>query len=172
MIRTRFLRPINYVFVLLALGGGASVILFAEDWNLSGIEQILYISFFISFGLTFILFSRVFPLKKPLRDEKRQLWFVVANGVTFLLFLLFMGFTYLQFSSEDRMMLDPKVIHARIYRVDPEGYRKSRKIYYTFEFEGNRYRGMQSQINPMHRIGDSVRIVFSEGQPEENRVLD
>ena len=172
MIPTRILRPLNYLFLLLALGGGISIVVFAGDWGLSGIEQILYLSFFISFCLTFILFSRVFPLQGPAVGRERKFWFMIANGITLLLFLLFLAFTYQQLTSEDRIMLDPKAVHARIYRVDPEGYRKSRKIYYTFEFEGNRYMGMQSQINPMHRIGDSVRIVFSEGHPKENRVLD
>jgi len=172
MMVNPFFRVGNYFFSTLGLIGAITVFLYAGEWSFSNFEQILYLSFFSSFAIIFFLFSRVFLHQKSVDVRNRALWFRLANSITIFMFLAFLGFAYHQVTSEDRIMLDPKTGYARIYRVDPEGYRKTRKIYYTFEFRGDRYRGMQSQLQPQHRIGDSVKVVFSESEPSENRILD
>ncbi len=166
------LRFINYLFAFVALAACVAVVLLAEAWGVAGIEQFLYVLFFLSFCFSFLLFSRVFPFDVRRTGKNKRRWFLIANLVIFSLFLSFMGFIYHQFQSENRIVLDSQVTYARIYRVDPEGYRKKRKIYFTFEHEGNRYMGSKSQIQPKHRIGDSIRVVFSEGKPEANQVLE
>ena len=171
MVRTAVLRWSNLSFAGFACCGGIGILLFSSEWALSGFEQAIYFSFFISFAFAFFLFSRTYPIKEKIRTVYRTRWFMIANGVILVLFCLYIGFIYQQLNSEPRLMLDAKGTHARIYRVDPEGYRKQRKIYYTFEVEGERYMGVENQSDPTHRIGDSVRIVFSQGQPSNNRVL-
>jgi len=166
------LRLINYVFSFLALAAGLAVVLLSRKWGFTGIEKILYALFFSSFCFSFLLFSKVFPFESKRKGKNKHRWFLIANLVTFSLFLILIGFVYQQFRSEDRIMLDPVVAFARIYRVDPEGYRKKRKIYFTFEHEGNRYMGSKSEIQPTHRIGDSIRVVFSDRKPKKNRVLE
>lgn len=171
MIRTFILRWLNHILAALACFGAVGVLVFSGEWALSTFEQGLYFLFFLSFVIAFLLFSRAYPLVRNIKSAVRRPWFIVANGVLILLFALFVGFAYHQLNSEHRLMLDAKSTYARIYRVDPEGYRKQRKIYYTFEVEGERYMGVEYQPDPSQRIGDSVRIVFSQGQPTNNRVL-
>jgi magnesium-transporting ATPase (P-type) len=166
------LRLINYLFTFFASAACLAVVLLAGKWGFTGIEQFLYVLFFLSFCFSFLLFSRVFSFASKRIGKNKRRWFLIANLVIFSLFLSFLGFIYHQLQSENRIELDSQVTYARIYRVDPEGYRKKRKIYFTFEHEGKRYMGSKSQIQPKHRIGDSIRVVFSEGKPEANQVLE
>ncbi len=156
--------------MIVALVIAVFVYLRADQWALSFMEQALYISFFISFALAFYLFSQVFPL--PPRQNQKKQWFVAANIITALIFLSFTLFFQQQLTSEDRILLDPVITTARIYRVDPEGYRKHRKIYYTFDYLDQKHQGVQSEIHQSHRIGDTVQVVFSERNPEANKLID
>jgi hypothetical protein len=171
MIRTFILRWFNHILSALAGLGAVGVLVFSGEWALSAFEQGMYFLFFLSFVLAFLLFGRAYPWVRTIKSAARRPGFIVANGILILLFALFLGFAYHQLNSEHRLMLDAKSAYARIYRVDPEGYRKKRKIYYTFEVEGERYTGVEYQPDPSQRIGDSIRIVFSQGQPTNNRVL-
>ena len=164
-------RPLNVIFAVFAFVGALGIIVGASTWRLSYFEEVLYVAVFLSFISAFILFSRAYSLSWHVRTSRQALWFRISNGVVLLMFLGFLGFMFQQLSSDDRVMLDPKITYARIYRVDPEGYRKNRKIYYTFEVQGERYIGIYPQPDPIHRIGDSVRVVFSQAQPDDNRIL-
>jgi hypothetical protein len=170
MMKTSLPKGINYTLMVIALGIALFVYLLADQWALSFIEQALYISFFISSALAFYLFSQVFPLAPGQRQKRR--WFVAANIITALIFLSFSLFYQQQITSEDRILLDPIVTTARIYRIDPEGYRKNRNIYFTFDYLDEKFQGVQSDIDQTHRIGDSVQVIFSERNPEANQLID
>ncbi len=164
------LQYINYYIAFLAIALGLLIPFFASPWNLPGSEQILYTVSFITFGIAFILFAyayRKFSNKVP---KSNAGYFLAANVVTFILLsLLFLSFNN-RLSQSKYWMTNPSVAKARIYKIDPEGYRKERTMYYTFEHKGQRYNGSLANPPDKYNIGDSVRVVFSQKDPDENRI--
>lgn len=158
---------ISYGIAVQCAALAAVIPFFSEHWHLRFLEIFLYSSFLGVFAFAFILFALLDDYTHEAYRKKRGL-FRMANFIVFLLLLV------LLFSLKNRLikgsewMTDPLPTQAWIYKIDPEGYRKKRTVYYTFEHKGKMYNG--SKVNPEETfsIGDSLQVIFSKKDPSEN----
>jgi hypothetical protein len=164
------LRYVNYLIGFASIGFGALMMFFSDRWEMEPMERVLYVAFFLSFGVAFILFGSAYKQdgRRFKRIQKR--YFYIANGAAFL--LLFFTFFSFQNELEKNQFWQNESAEtlAKIYKIDPEGYRKQRMVYYTFEYKGEMYKGKKIDEEAQYRIGDTIPVLFSENSPEENKI--
>lgn len=165
------LMNVNYLIAFVAIGLGLLLPFFSGEYEFRFFEKILFVSFFLSFGIVFILFAQQYGKYRSRVSKNKRSYFYLANGVAFILFLL-LFFSFNSSLQENHIWLANTVeVQGKVYKIDPEGYRKTRTIYYTFEHKGNRYNGQKVNPNNSYKIGDTVTVLFSQKKPEVNTLL-
>ena len=158
---------ISYEMAFLCAGLAFFIPFFSDHWHLQFIETLLYSSFLVAFSIAFALFALLDDYTHEAYLKKRSV-FRLANFILFILLVVLLLSLKNRLVKGTEWMVDPVPIQAWVYKIDPEGYRKKRTIYYTFEHEGEMFKG--SQINPPQQfgIGDSLQVIFSKKNPSEN----
>ena len=163
------LKVVNFILAFLSIGLGGLFPFFKGAESIPVNETALYSTIFITFGVAFVLFALSYTRIFQKREDKKQ-FLLIANTILLMLWL-FLAFIFANnYKGHVAQHKVSSVTKARIYKIDPEGYRKQRTLYYTFEFNGERYTG--KKVNPIDtfNIGDSVNIEFSTNDPKKNRL--
>ena len=161
---------VNYLLAFWSMGLGIGLPFFQSLPALPQFETFLFSSFFISFGIAFVLFAQANKRMANEELRRRKRYFVMANLVTLTLWTMLLLNFDKRFEERKNLLDKPSEAKARIYKIDPEGYRKERTLYYTFEYKGQRYTGKKVNPSDNYSIGDSVLVLFSQSDPEQNKI--